>query len=104
MLYRYNNKHPKKIIKMAWSAVFYHLPKIFLHFNNSYIYKKNLYHFYFIGETNKYLMIRGILLKSTNISLNPKQISHNKCICFLSRIDKEFTYFKIPKYLPTLHF
>lgn len=66
------------------------------------IYKKNLYDFFFLGETGKYVAIRGVVIKSRRI--NYRNIILGKRITFFSRVSNEYTYFKLSLGLPSLHF
>ncbi len=104
MFYNLSKKHINKIVAIATNTVFYNLHKISSHtfINNKYLYKQNLYDFYFLGETNKYVVIRGVVLKSNR--LYSKYTSLNKCIYLFSIINNEYTYFQLPLHMPSLHF
>lgn len=73
--------------------------------NYKYLYKNNVYTFFFLNEINKYISVQGLVLKSCTINpVGSKQyISLGKRLIFGTKISSEYTLFQIPICLPGLY-
>lgn len=72
---------------------------------DKYIYKNNVYTFFFINDIGKYISIQGLATKSRVFNLNNRKhyIGLGKRLMFHTKISSEYTIFQMPIYLPGLY-
>lgn len=89
---------------LCTKKLFFHLHKVksIKSRNLSFLYKDNLYRFYFLNEYSKYILIHGLIIKGTRTNLEFPILG--KSIQVNTIILNEYVNFNIPIDIPTLRF
>jgi hypothetical protein len=101
-MFKKRNKSLLKNTLAKMYLVFYNLNNISSQQKITMTYKWNLYDFFFLGDNNKYLNIRGLVIRSKRATLN--NIIVGKRISFVTKVSNENTFFQLSIGLPSLHF
>lgn len=101
-MFKLQNRHSLKYLLTNMYLVFYYLNNISSQQKTIIIYKWNLYDFFFLGDNNKYINVRGLVSKSKRTTLN--NIILGKRIGFITKVSNENTFFQLSLGMPSLHF
>lgn len=88
----------RKIVFNSLYERTYHVAK-----RNKYIYKHNIYTFFFLNDLNKYISIQGLVINNVNKTHKTTYYSLGKRIKFYTKINNEFATFQLPINMPGLH-